>query len=324
MWRLDDEAQRAVVEADPNVVATGEPPILIDEWHRVPPVWDAVKRAVDTDPTPGRFLLTGSAASSAVTHSGAARIVRLRMRPMTLPERGVCSPTVSLADLLAGGGAVAGRTALSLVDYVDEIVSSGFPGLRHLRGRALRTQLDGYIDLIVEREMPEAGHAVRRPATLLAWLRAYAAAVGTVTSYEKIRDAATAGHGDTPAKTTTLPYLDVLTDLRILDPVAAWSPTTNRLQRLTQGPKHHLADPALVAQLLGLDATALVAGAEGAVRVARQGTLLGGLFESLVTLSVRVFAQAAEARVHHLRTRAGRHASTWSSNGATGGCSPSR
>jgi uncharacterized protein len=216
-------------------------------------------------------------------------------------------PTVSLAELLTGGGGVAGRTPLSLPDYTDEIVRSGFPGLRHLRGRALRAQLDGYVSLIVDREMPDAGHAVRRPATLLAWLRAYGAAVGTATSYEKIRDAATAGHGDKPAKTTTLPYIDVLTDLRILDPLDAWSTSSNRLMRLTQGPKHHLADPALVTQLLGLDAAALLAGKQGAVEVPRHGTLLGGLFESLVTLSVRVFAQAAEARISHLRTHAGRN-----------------
>lgn len=307
VWRLDDLAQRAVVEADPNVVASGEPPVLIDEWQRVPPVWDTVKREVDADATAGRFLLTGSAASSATTHSGAARIVRLRMRPLTMPERGVCTPTVSLADLLGGADAVVGQTALTLVDYTDEIVRSGLPGLRHLGGRALRTTLDGYIDLIVAREMPEAGHTVRRPAMLLAWLRGYAAAVSTAASYEKIRDAATAGHGDKPAKTTTLAYIDVLTDLRILDPVDAWSPTNNRLERLTQGPKHHLADTALVTQLLGLDTAALLAGEEGAVRIPRDGSLLGGLFESLVTLSLRVFAQAAEARVYHLRTHAGRH-----------------
>lgn len=307
VWRLDDPAQRAIIEADPGVAVSGEPPVLVDEWHRVPPVWDAVRREVDEDATAGRFLLTGSAASVGSTHSGAARIVRLRMRPLSLPERGVGVPSVSLAGLLAGDGEVSGRTELSLRDYTEEIVRSGFPGLRHLDGRALRAQLDGYIELIVDREMAEAGHAIRRPATLHAWLRAYAAAVSTATSYEKIRDAATAGHGDKPAKTTTLPYIDVLTDLRILDPLEAWLPTNNRLKRLTQGPKHHLADPGLAARLLGVGVDGLLAGQGGSVELVRDGTLLGALFESLAALSARVFAQATEARVHHLRTHAGRH-----------------
>ncbi len=308
VWRLDDPAQRAVVEADPNVVLLGEPPVLVDEWQRHPLVWDVVKRAVDVDPSPGRFLLTGSAASAAPTHSGAARIVRLRMRPLTLPERGICEPTVSLAALLSGDTSkIHGTTELTLVDYAEGIVQSGFPGLRQLRGRPLRTQLEGYIDLIVDKDMADAGHVIRRPTTLLSWLRAYAAAVATATSYEKIRDAATAGRGDKPAKTTTIPYIDVLSDLRILDPVNAWLPTNNRLNRLTQGPKHHLADPALVTQLLGVDTDALLTGDDGGVPIPRDGTLLGALFESLVTLTTRVFAQAAEARTHHLRTHGGRH-----------------
>lgn len=99
----------------------------------------------------------------------------------------------------------------------------------------------------------------------------------------------------------------MLTDLRILDDVEAWSPSLNRLNRLTHGPKHHLADPALATRLLGLEADALIAGDAGSVQVPRDGLLLGGLFEALAALSVRVFAQAAEARVYHLRTYAGRH-----------------
>lgn len=70
------------------------------------------------------------------------------------------------------------------------------------------------------------------------------------------------------------------------------------------GPSHH---PALAATLLGVDADKLLTGAEAGPPVPRDGTLLGGLFESLVTLSVRVYAQPLEAQVCHLRLRDGRH-----------------
>ena len=270
--------------------------------------WECSERAVDSGTAPGTFVLTGSAASRGTTHSGAARIVTTRMRPLTLPERGVCEPSVSLADLLTGSrGPVNGATRLTVRDYTHEIVRSGFPGMRPLSGRALRTQLDGYVDRIIDHDVPDAGRQVRRPATLRAWLTAYAAAVGEAVSYEKVRDAATGGHDDKPAKTTTLPYVDVLTDLRILDPLHAWLPGLNHLQRLTKAPKHHLADPALAVRLLGLDASALLAGQEGGVPLARDGNLLGGLFESLAAMSVRVFAQHSEATVSHLRTYGGEH-----------------
>ena len=87
----------------------------------------------------------------------------------------------------------------------------------------------------------------------------------------------------------------------------AWLPTRNRLTRLAQPPKHHLADPALAARALGLDAEALLRGKESGPSIPRDGPLLGHLFESLVTLCVRVYAQAADARVKHLRLQGGRH-----------------
>jgi hypothetical protein len=73
---------------------------------------------------------------------------------------------------------------------------------------------------------------------------------------------------------------------------------------------HHLADPAFAARLLDVSATALLAGKPGNPGIRREGTLLGALFESLVTQSVRVYAQVAEARVSHLRTHRGTTRST--------------
>jgi len=92
--KLDEPAQRAIAEADLALLLTQESPLLLDEWQRVPSVWDAVRRAVDRDQAPGRFLLTGSAdPTTPPTHSGAGRIVTLRMRPMSLVEGGVGIPT---------------------------------------------------------------------------------------------------------------------------------------------------------------------------------------------------------------------------------------
>jgi predicted AAA+ superfamily ATPase len=230
------------------------------------------------------------------------------MRPLALSERGIEQPSVSVGELLRGGRPpVAGRTDLRVGDYVREILQSGFPGLRGLSGRPLRAQLDGYLDRIVDRDFPELGHPIRNPAALRRWMTAYAAASSTTASYEAIRDAATGGDGEKPAKTTTQPYRDVLERLWVLDPVPAWMPSRNRIRRLSSPPKHQLADPALAGRLLGLDADALLSGGEVGPPIPRDGTLLGALFESLCTLSFRVYAQASEARVFHLRTGGGEH-----------------
>jgi hypothetical protein len=137
-------------------------------------------------------------------------------------------------------------------------------------------------------------------------MMAYAASSSTTATLETIRDAATPGEADKPARSTVLVYREILERLWLLEPVPAWWPTRNRMARIAGPPKHQLADPALAARLLGVDADTLVEGGEGATAVPRDGTLLGHVFESLVTLSVRVYAQAAEAQVKHLRTKGGR------------------
>jgi len=305
---LDDPAQLAIAKAEVAQLLRAEKPILIDEWQHYPPVWDAIRRAIDLDSRPNQFLLTGSASPvSPPAHSGAGRIVSLRMRPLTLSERGVGVPTVSLKKLLTGTREpIVGDTAVALSDYVREIVISGLPALRQLTGRASRAQLDGYLRRIVERDFVEQGLKVRNSSGLIRWMAAYAAATATTASFETIRDAATSGQGDKPARTTVQPYREILERLWILDPVPAWLPSRNHLNRLSQPPKHHLADPAFAVRLLGLDQEALLSGVESGPPIPRDGTLLGQLFESLVTLSVKAFAQASEARVGHLRLKGGR------------------
>jgi predicted AAA+ superfamily ATPase len=306
---LDDAAQRELLRADPQRLDRASGLVLVDEWQREPAVWDAVRRSVDRNPSPARFLLTGSATpTSAPTHSGAGRIVQLRMRPMSIAERALATPTVGLGDLLSGRRPqIGGSSALSVVDYAEEIVRSGFPAVRQLPPRARRAQLDGYLARIVERDFPEQGHLVRRPDTLRGWLAAYAAASATTTSYNAILDAATPGESNKPAKTTTTAYRDVLSQLWLLDPVPGWLPSRSAFSRLGAAPKHHLADPALAARLLGVDVPALLDDSAPGSTMRRPGPLLGALFESLVTLSVRVYAQAAEATIHHLRTWDSRH-----------------
>lgn len=300
-WMLDNSGQRAVLSADPSFARAPAGTLLIDEWQRFPESWDSVRRRVDEGAPPGRFLLTGSAAPGrgVDTHSGAGRILSLRMRPMTLHERRLVVPTVSLGRLVAGQQEeISGVTDFLASDYFSAIETSGFPALQGQPVRLIRGQLDAYLQRIVDRDIPDLGVSVRRPETLRRWLAAYAAASSTTTAYSSILDATTAGDGAQPAKTTTIAYRDHLTQLWLLDPVYGWSHSRRPLARLQQAPKHQLADPALAARLLGISASSLAS---------TDAHLAGPLFESLATLTVRVAAQAAEARVGHLRTRNGDH-----------------
>jgi hypothetical protein len=189
IYRLDDEAQRQLVSASPRVALQASPPVLIDEWQRLPQVWDAVRRSVDEGASPGRYLLTGSAvpADDEVgprPHTGAGRIVSVRMRPMSLAERGLGAATVSLAKLLSGDRPdVAGTSEVDLAQYAAEIVASTSPAFEAPWACAT---LDDYLERVVNRDFSEAGHrSARRPPALGDRVRRASATTATLA---KIRD----------------------------------------------------------------------------------------------------------------------------------------
>jgi len=303
---LDQPRVQQTVAADPDLILTLPCPLVIDEWQLVPPVWDVVRRAVDRLRTPGQFVLTGSALPprEARIHSGAGRIVKLFMRPLSLSERAMEQPTVSLASLAAGERPpIQGRTRFRLADYTEEIVASGFPGIRQDPPDVRGDMIGSYIEEMLERDVPELG-GVRRPQALRSWLAAYAAATATTSAYTTILNSATAGDSDKPARATADAYRELLTRIWILEPLPAWVPAFNPLSRLAQAPKHHLADPALSARLLGATSASLLRG-DG--QTLTEGSLLAALFESLAVLSVRALSASFQGRVSHLRTRNGDH-----------------
>lgn len=153
----DPEAERRAA-LDPRLLLDGDTPRLLDEWQRAPRLWDAVRRAVDDRGTPGQFILTGSAtpADSTQRHSGAGRFGIVRMRTMTLPEKQATSPVVSVADLLQGmPPPVPANCAVEVRDYLHHLAVGGWPLLVGADERTARTYLDGYLDIIVERDIDE-------------------------------------------------------------------------------------------------------------------------------------------------------------------------
>ena len=197
VFRLDDEHSLALLRADPGRVLAAEAPVAIDEWQLFPDIWGLVRREVDQNPLPGRFILCGSATPpNQPTHTGAGRMVTVHMKPLALAERWnspeFASPSVSLAELLTGSRpAVEGTTEAGLDDYAREICNGGLPGLRDEPPRVLRASVRSYIERALDVDFAEAGGTTRNPVLLRRWLHSYAAATGTIASIEAIRSAAT-------------------------------------------------------------------------------------------------------------------------------------
>ncbi|GAB3585346.1 DUF4143 domain-containing protein [Leifsonia lichenia] len=307
VFRLDEPADEELLRASPGAIMAAERPVLIDEWQRYPSSWDLVRHAVDADYSGGQFLLTGSSIpSDAPAHSGAGRIVSLRMRGLSIVERVIERQTVAFGGLFDGRAEIVGRTTVDLADYIEEIVASGFPAVRSLSSRARRATLDGYITRMLEHELTERGVGVRQPQQLRRWLKAYSRATASTATHATIASGAQENDGDATPRQTVNRYRDALTQFWMLDELPATNLGLNGV-RLGDTPKHFLADPAIAARLLDLDEDRLIAGAAVEMLGPQDRTALGALFEALVVMSLQTYAQAADARLSHLRTRNGDH-----------------
>lgn len=260
------------------------PPVLIDEWQLagVDLLW-TIKRIVDEDPMPGRFLLTGSVepATYGPTYPLTGRAARLIMRPMTHQELvGRGHEPSFLARLLDGDIPAQGPDIAPLLE-LGEIGRSGFPGARTLPDPRLFN--DAYTALVAQR----AGEEGRDATRLMRTLRALAAVTAQAVPDQRIWDAADVN------KATWKHYDDLLTRIHLSVPAPAYA--SNRLARLTSYPKRFIADTAMALALCDLSATDL----------RLDPPLAGRYLESWVMQQLRPQMDAVGGALFHLRTGAG-------------------
>lgn len=317
VFELDQLRDKTLIENDMSILSKEPPPVLIDEWQKIPAVWDFVRRSVDKQGQPGAFLLTGSAKNTNLDiHSGAGRILKLRMYPLSLEERGIENPTVFLSALLNQekqcSALISGTTSINFSVYMDEILASGLPAIRNYTPIRRRQMLSTYLEYLLSHEFSQQGIKIRQPRLLMRWLTAYAAATSSDAGYSEILDAATAGEGEKPSAKTTSAYREALERLWLIDELPVWLRGEDYFSRLKVTPKHYLADPAFTAQLLNFDIETLTRG-KNSKNIAetmfddRKGAITGRLFESLIQLSLRTYTTVNDATLSYIRTRNGDH-----------------
>jgi uncharacterized protein len=290
---LDTDANaRQAIAVDPALVLDGPTPRLIDEWQLEPAIWNHVRRAVDDRQKPGQFILAGSAVppDDITRHTGAGRITRLRMRPMTMFEAGTSSGEISLARLLSGELSRSADPGVTVAELAREIAVGGWPGFRGLAiDQALRAVRD-YLEEIRRVDVNRVEGTRRDPGKVGRLLRSFARNVGTYASATTL--ALDTGEGDRSVKDDTVrAYLDALERLMIVEDQPAWAPHLRSRYVLRSAAKRHFVDPSLAVAALRATPERLL----GDMR------LLGFLFESLVVRDLRVYAQAADARILQYR-----------------------
>jgi len=291
---LDREAEAIAFRADPDAAMRGLPePILLDEWQAVPGVLGAVKRAVDTRPEPGRYLVTGSVRSDVEGElwPGTGRLTRIPMFGMTIREQLGLGSFVPFFDRVAAGEDLAAAVDTpDLRGYVDLLLRSGFPEpTLRLAESPRRRWLDSYVEHLLTRDAEQVDRG-RDPWRLRRYLEALALNTAGIVDDRTLFEAAGIN------RKTALAYERLLVNLAVVEAIPAW--TSNRLKRLVLSPKRYVVEPALVGAVLGIDVDFVI----------RNGDLLGRLLDTFVAAQLRAELASASSRprLYHLRQQQGR------------------
>lgn len=279
-----------LARADPSMMLMGDRPHVIDEWQRVPAIWDCVRHEVDrARGTRGAFILTGSSTPATrqgeqgPAHSGAGRIGRVRMSPMSLFESGESTGQVSLSGLFDGEFApcVAERDTLGLVEAACR---GGWPEAVDMEVDAAQLIAREYVTAALGVSIPALGldpDIARRIASSLARNLGQAATYKTI-----ITDMF--GAEENPLSVIdegrVRAYLDALKGMYIVEEVPGWAPPARDRKRFATKPKRYLADPSLACALLGMSPAALLA----------DWQTFGLVFENMVVRDLSVYARALD------------------------------
>lgn len=294
--RLDRPAEAQPFEADPDVaLAALQPPVLLDEWQLVPSVLPAVKRAVDQDPTKGRYVLTGSVRNDLLSDSWAAtgRVIRLIQWGFCQRELEGNIRKRSWIDRVFDGEIAALRPAVdpaNLRDYIEIALRGAYPPVALQASLVARKRwLASYVDQVLGRDA-ELIAEHRDPVRLRRYLQALAANTAGVPEHKSLFDAAGIN------RATAVAYDKLLEMLFVTERLPAWH--HGQINRLTRSPKRFVIDAALMVPLLGIDTNAVL----------RDGNLLGRTLETFVIGQLRSELEASEfqPRLYHLRMDDGR------------------
>ncbi len=304
--RLDDSAAFARAVEAPETALRGSEPHLIDEWQELPVVWDEVRRTVDEQANrAGQFILTGSTRLKVegdelpqrreVHHSGAGRIKRVSMWPMSLVEEGVSNGKVSLKALFEGAFEGA-ECDTSLDDVAEWCCRGGWPANVGRPYEMAAETAASHLESLYDVSIPRMGLRSATASSLVTALALNLAQPATMATLAK--DMAQGDEDRLPARTTVERYLDALQRLFIIYDVNGWSAPLRSKARARVKPKRYFVDPSLAA--IALHATP--------ARLMDDMQALGNLFETLVMRDLNAFVSTYSGignEVRYYRDQAG-------------------
>ncbi len=282
---------RQLAELSPELVLEGKTPRLVDEWQEVPPIWDAVRYKVDQTGEKGQFILTGSATPNhkGILHSGAGRIARLRMRPMSLYESGDSSGTVSLEKLCEGELTPAMTGEVELKKLIEYIIRGGWPGSIGMPVKQAALLPMEYLNAVIDDDVYHIDGIKRNTMKMRLLLRSLARNESTAATNKSLKNDMKEKDDEDIDVETVKEYLDIFERLFLTDNQPPYSARVRSSVRVKQAVKRHFSDPSLACALLNVTAEGLLGDLE----------TLGFLFEALCERDLKIYAESFGGTLYH-------------------------
>ena len=282
---------RQLAQMSPSLVLEGETPRLIDEWQEVPQLWDAVRYKVDQNGNKGQFILTGSATPNhkGILHSGAGRIAKLRMRPMSLFESGNSSGDISLRDICEGRIEPKILGEVDLRKLIDFIIRGGWPANQETTLKQAAYLPIQYIRAVLDDDVYRIDNVKRDKHKMELLLRSLARNEATTVTNKKLKNDIKEIDDEDIDVETVAAYLDVFQRLFLTDNQKPFETKLRSSIRIKQAEKRHLSDPSLAAALLNATPEMLL----------NDLNTLGFLFEALCERDLKIYAESFDADLYH-------------------------
>lgn len=282
---------RQLAQMSPSLVLEGETQRLIDEWQEVPQLWDAVRYKVDQNGNKGQFILTGSATPNhkGILHSGAGRIAKLRMRPMSLFESGNSSGDISLKDICEGRIEPKISGEVDLRKLIDFIIRGGWPANQETTLKQAAYLPIQYIRAVLDDDVYRIDNVKRDKHKMELLLRSLARNEATTVTNKKLKNDIKEIDDEDIDVETVAAYLDVFQRLFLTDNQKPFEAKLRSSIRIKQAEKRHLSDPSLAAALLNATPEMLL----------NDLNTLGFLFEALCERDLKIYAESFDAELYH-------------------------